>query len=178
MPLIRNYYAAFSFNATNDLNLSKNNVYTLRIKGMIHHRIGPLVHNADSEPKCAQIYFNGDDDVKYHMNYSSNLNPFVIIQIQSTLIYDACNPFVINFKNASKKFKNDPSVNVKIVIITNSQTDRRIYNKPTTDEIAVFWGNFGDTTESTKREAIIFVKNCNLKIIDTNKSCYDPIHTP
>ena len=108
MHLIRNYNASFSFisfNATSDSNLCKNNVYTLRIQGMIHHRIGPLLHNDELDPKCAQIYIHGDDQAKYRMKYSSSLNAIILIQIQAMLLDDCSNPFVTQFKKASQLLK-------------------------------------------------------------------------
>ena len=52
---IRYYNAAFSFlsfQADSDVNLSKNNVYTYRIHGMIHHKIGLLIQsNPEYKPK-------------------------------------------------------------------------------------------------------------------------------
>ena len=60
MNKIRFYNAAFSFisfKADSDANLYKNNVYTYRINGMIHHRIGPFIQtNKNFSVKCAQIY--------------------------------------------------------------------------------------------------------------------------
>jgi hypothetical protein len=181
MKKIRNYNASFSFisfNATTDTNISKNNIYTLRIQGMIHHRIGPLIPEENSDAKCAQIYIHGDDQEKLRQKYSASLNACTLIQLQAMLLDDCSNPFVLQFKKASQLLKNKPSLELKIVIITNKETDRRVYNKPTSDEIAVLIPNFGESTEPTKREAIVFEKNGGLKMIDTNKACYDPLQYP
>ena len=62
---IRKYNAAFSFitfNATQDKNLSNNNIYTMRIQGQIHHRIGPLEAKDDDKLICAQVYFKGENE--------------------------------------------------------------------------------------------------------------------
>ena len=98
MQLIRNYndsFSFFSFNATSGNNLSKHNVYTLRLQAMIHHRIGPLLHENEADPKCAKIYIHGDDQAKYRTKYSSSLNAIILIQIQAMLLDDCSNPFVI-----------------------------------------------------------------------------------
>ena len=76
-------FSFVSFNANQDNNLMKNNVYTLRIHGQIHHRIGPLIPTEDSKHCCAHIYFKGEDEVKLRQEYSSGLNPLVLIQLQS-----------------------------------------------------------------------------------------------
>ena len=66
------------------------------------------------------------------------------------MLLDECaNPFITQFKKASQILKNNPSTNLKIEIITNQHTDRRVYNKPIADEVAVLIPNFGDSNEQT-----------------------------
>ena len=181
MPLIRNYNASFSFisfNANSDINLSKNNIYALRIQGMIHHRIGPIIDDEDKDPKCAQIYFYGDNSVNYRLKYSSALNALVLIQIQAMLLDDCNNPFVMQFKKASQLIKKFPSSKMKIIIITNKNADRRIYNKPSVEEIAVLIPYFGNENEPTNREAIVYRKSGGLEKVDVNNSNYDPMAYP
>ena len=105
---IRKYNASFSFisfNATSDPNLSKNNVFTLRIQGQIHHNIGPLLPRSNTDEVNAQIYFKDENQTELRQKYSTNLNPFVLIQIQSMLLDDCKNPFVLQFKKASYIYK-------------------------------------------------------------------------
>ena len=52
-----------------------------------------------------------------------------------------------------------------------------MYTKSIADEVAVI-PNFGEINEPTNREAIIFDKSGNLKIINANNSNYDPIAYP
>ncbi len=65
MSKIRFYNAAFafiSFKANSDKKLSQNSVYTYRIQGMVHHRVGPLLQNDPKYNKqCAQIYIMDGD---------------------------------------------------------------------------------------------------------------------
>ena len=142
---------------------------------MIHHRIGPIIYDEDTGPKCAQIYFHGDKQFKYKLKYSSSLNALALIQIQAMLLDDCINPFVVQFKKASQLIKKHPSSNMKKIIVTNNKVDRRIYNKPSVDEISVLIPYFGDENEPTNREAIVYEKTGSLKIIDVNNSNYDPM---
>ena len=184
MSKIRLYNASFSFlsfNATTDVNLSKNNVYTMRIVGMIHHRIGPLLPSLDSRdptPKCEQIYFhdgNEEQQCKLRQKYSNSLNATIIIQIQSMLLYDCQNPYVIKFKYAKNLLKKNPSLDLNIIIVSNKKVDKRVYNKPSSNEIAVIIPSLDDEDASTHREAIVFEKNGTLKFIDANKESYDAL---
>lgn len=105
---IRKYNAAFSFvsfNATSDKNLSTGNIYTLRIQGQIHHRIGPLLPQLTKEPVNAQVYFKDEDQSNARLKYSPGLNPCVLIQIQAMLLDECKNPFIEQFKKASTLYK-------------------------------------------------------------------------
>ena len=74
----------------------------MRIHGQIHHRIGPLQNNENEPKNCAQIYFSGENEHEDRMKYTSELNPLTLIQIQSMLIDECKNPFVLQFKKASQ----------------------------------------------------------------------------
>lgn len=103
---IRKYNSAFSFisfSVSQDDILMKNNVYTLRIHGQIHHYIGPLIPGQDVQPTCAQIYFKGEDEVKMRQEFSEGLNGLVLIQIQALLF--EINPFIKQFKKAASIYK-------------------------------------------------------------------------
>ena len=105
---IRKYNAAFSFisfNATQDTNLAKGNIFTLRIQGQIHHRIGPLLPINNNNEVNAQIYFKDGNESDLRLQYSPGLNPCILIQIQAMLLNDCSNPFVTQFKKAVSIYK-------------------------------------------------------------------------
>jgi hypothetical protein len=104
---IRKYNAAFSFisfNATTDPNLSKNSVFTLRIQGQIHHRIGPLIPTSTTICNAA-TYFKDENEHEHRLKYSPTLNPFILMEIQAMLLDDCKNPFVLQFKRAASIYK-------------------------------------------------------------------------
>ena len=51
--------------------------------------------------------------------------------------YESRNPYVLKFKKAAEMLKQNPRVQLQIVIETNRGNDKRRYNYPTTSEIAV-----------------------------------------
>ena len=178
MSQIRKYNAAFSFlsfNATTDPNINKGSVYTLRLQGMIHHLIGPLFPKNDITPTCAQIYIHDGNQESLRQNYSPKLNAILIIQLQAMLLDDCANPYVKIFQKASQLLKKNPTLDLKIIILNDKNSDKRIYNKPTSNEVAVLIPAIGENNECTNRQAIVFEKNGDLKFIDANKSSYDPL---
>ena len=178
MKNIRIYNASFSFlsfKAESDVNLSKNNVYTYRIRGMVQHRIGSLKPNDGCIPKCAQIYIYDGNQEELRQKYSSNLNPLTLIQIKSMLLYDCQNPFVQKFLHASQLLQKTPHSRIKIEIMSDKTKDKRVYNKPTSQEIAVLITNMDDFDVPNKPKGIVFEKNGNLQSIDVKNENLDPL---
>ena len=56
--------------------------------------------------------------------------------------------------------------------------DRRVYNQPTSDEIAIIIPGFGENNGPKKRDALCFEKNGKIKIINPNQAAYDPMMYP
>jgi len=129
MSKIRSYNAAFaflSFSAKSDINLSKNNIYTYRVQGTIHHRAGPLTQTDDLAPKkFAQIYIlDGEQQELQRMNYADDLDILILKKIRLMLEFDCNNPYVLQFKTAASIYKKDPSTDLKISIHTDKSLDR------------------------------------------------------
>jgi len=183
MKNIRTYNAAFSFcsfNANTDPSLNEGSIYTMRIQGMIYHRIGSILPKEGQKAKCAQIYIHDDLDesTTLRQGYSSKLDPMTIQKIHGALLYDCSNIFMEQFKKAADILKKNPVADLQIRIQTNRDIDKRVYNRPTASEIAVLIPNVDDEVNMKPREAIIFSKNGSLKFINANKASYDPLMYP
>ena len=72
----------------------------------------------------------------------------------------------------------NPHIDIKISIIANKDVDRRIYNTPSTNEIAILIPGFGECEKPTKREALVFEKTGTVKKMDCNHQAYDPLMYP
>ena len=88
---------------------------------------------------------------------------------------DCENPFISKFKLASLKIKENPSLDLIINIITDRNVDKRTYNKPTSNEIAVLIPSLCESSEPTNREGFVFEKNVVVKKINANLASYDPL---
>ncbi len=169
MSKIRAYNAAFaflSFSAKSDIHLSKNNIYTFRVQGIIHHRAGPLTQPDDTiTKKCAQIYIlDGEQQELQRMNYAEDLDIIVLKKIRLMLEQDCKNPFVLKFKTAASIYKKDPTTDLKICIHTDKSLDRRTYNKPTATEIAILIPNFLEKEEAVERKGLLLFILNNLSV--------------
>ena len=183
MKNIRTYNAAFSFcsfKANTDPALNEGSIYTMRIQGMIYHRIGSILPMEGQKAQCAQIYIHDelDESTILRQGYSSKLQPMTIQKIHGALLYDCSNIFMEQFKKAADILRKNPVADLQIRIHTNRDIDKRVYNRPTASEIAVLIPNVDDEVNLKAREAIIFPKNGSLKFINANKASYDPLMYP
>ena len=88
MQNIRTYNASFSFisfKANQDTNIYKGNIYTCRIQGQVHHKIGPLLSSESTKLNCAQIYFYDGQQAEQRLKYFNELNPLTLIMLQAML---------------------------------------------------------------------------------------------
>ena len=181
MQNIRTYNASFSFisfKANQDTNIYKGNIYPCRIKGQIHHKIGPLLSSESTKLNCAQIYFYDGQQEEQRLKYSNQLNPLTLIMLQAMLLDDCQNPYCLIFKKASTLFKQNPSSDIKICRSSSKPADRRVYNKPTQNEIAIIMPGFSEDNDVKNPTALAFPKNGNAHEIDPNKACYDSLQYP
>ena len=179
---IRTYNASFafcSFKATADETLTAGSIYTMKIMGMIYHRIGPLLPTENKNIKAAQIYIHDgqhkEDQTQARQSYSDKLLPITLKLINWILTYDCTNPYIEQFHKAGRMLKENPKIPLQIVIDTSREVDKRTYNRPTTNEIAVLIPTQVDLETQQKRQIIVFEKNGTLKIINVNRASYDPL---
>lgn len=140
---IRAFNNAFSMSSIGvDRKMFKNGPYVFKIGGMMHHRIGQIAHDQNDNPKFAQIYiYDPKEQIKYRSNING-LNEYKKIKIleliQKWLLIN--NELAKKFYSAYDIFKNQPSIEIKLVLKCNIKPPNAhsgTYNLPTTDEIAV-----------------------------------------
>ncbi len=110
------------------------------------------------------------------MHYSPDLNIINLKKIR-LMLEDLDNPYVRTLKTARQTLAKNPSTDMSIVIVTDKSTDKRRYNKPTTNEVAILIPTDEDG-ELKERCGYIFNKNGGIKEINPNKSTYDSLQYP
>jgi hypothetical protein len=157
-------------------------VYTFRVNGTIHHKIGTLTHNIDEEPKFAQIYFH---DQAYQIKrrgkifLNANLSPNIIRDIQNMLY--TINPYVQKYRHASEFLKSDPTLDLQIVLFQDEKADKRRFNTPTADEVAAIVIGSNEQRINYSREIRLYKKSSDnniLQIISDDHSALDPLSYP
>ena len=101
----------------------------------MYHRIGSLLPNSEIEPQFAQIYiYDTDHEIQNRLNIMPGLDPIILAELQQ-MLHDI-NPYVNIFRQAGNLLKNNPLLDLKLVITNNRTKDPQCYNTPNASEVA------------------------------------------
>ncbi|CAN1787038.1 hypothetical protein LINPERHAP1_LOCUS17467 [Linum perenne] len=123
-----------------NLNRTGGAPYIFSIGGQIFHRLGSLLPPEGRPPKYAQLFvFDTENEIKHRMNSCpSNINGLseqIIKELKD--MFDEQNVLVGVFRYARDRLNADGVENVKIKLTANHSSDRREYDLPTMDELAI-----------------------------------------
>ena len=92
---IRKYNNSFAFTffgAKIDQSMARGGVYTYRLQGKLHHRMGSLLPSEGETPKLAQMYIHDQEmQEECRLNFREELHPDILHQLQ-TMLHDI-NPY-------------------------------------------------------------------------------------
>ncbi|XP_058751157.1 uncharacterized protein LOC131624213 [Vicia villosa] len=138
---------------------------TLRLHGQTCHRIGTLIPENGQTPQYAQLYiFDTDNEIDNRIKCFSDsdvVNRDVVGKLKDML--DDCNPHAKVFRMARDLLRGNPYLDLKIRLISDRPQDGRVYNTPTTSEVAALI--VGDIDPDTTRDIIIHARNGHLQQI-------------
>ncbi|KAL5137572.1 Replication protein A DNA-binding subunit A [Glycine soja] len=151
---------------------------TFRIHGQTHHLIGSLLPMPNNPPKFAQLYiYDTDNEVINRLSQNpmhDMLDEQIIIAIKDML--DHHNHYAQKFRMARDKLHSAAVPDLKMKLISQRQTDGRLYNLPTTTEVAALI--VGDEHSAYKRDIIIEKQSGLLKRIHELHPAYLPLQYP
>ncbi|CAG8751599.1 9696_t:CDS:2, partial [Acaulospora morrowiae] len=182
---IRLYNSAFTFASVGvmfdrDLANARAGIYTFRVQGSFHHRIGSLLPEHSSEPHYLQMYiYDTQHELQHRINAipNSNLNLDIVQALK--IMFDEVNPYVINFRYISDLPAKDIE-NLSILIHADiSGLDQRTHNAPTAPQVAAIWID-SDVSSNViqKRDIILHTQMNQLIRISEFSGCYDPLAYP
>jgi hypothetical protein len=169
-----NHLAFTSFGVKYDKNLFKTykGIYTFRIQGQVHHYISNLMPN-NNTPCYMQLYFyDTENELQNRMNISSNF-------VESTLLF----LLEILKKNPYSKFFRSlidmPNLHDhQIQIRCDPGLDQRVFNIPTTSQVAAVWVENDKNANIRSRDIIIYGHSNDSHKVHYYYGCYDPLQYP
>ncbi|XP_022041580.1 uncharacterized protein LOC110944175 [Helianthus annuus] len=173
---IRAYNTNFSF-ASMGVSLDETmtnmtgGVYTFRAHKGIYHKIDQLV-SRDGTPRYLQLYFYDPDTELEHRLRWPNLDGTITRILTQAL---STNPYMITFRRLADL---GPLDKYRITINASVELDQRVYNRPTTSEVAGIWVEGNDNITAYKRSIIVYGRSEHQQTIQPYYSCYDPLSYP
>ncbi|KAL4583062.1 hypothetical protein LXL04_007626 [Taraxacum kok-saghyz] len=173
---IRAYNTNFSFTSMgvtldNDLTNMKSGVYTFRAHGGIYHRIDQLVPR-DGKPRYLQLYFYDSETEFTHRLKWPNLDKTIIRYLTASL---TSNPYVKTFRSLRDL---GPLDNYRVTLNASVELDQRVYNRPTTAEVAGIWVEGNENITTYKRSIVVYGRSDYSTQIQPYEGCYDPLSYP
>nr|XP_043633210.1 uncharacterized protein LOC122604381 [Erigeron canadensis] len=173
---IRAYNTNFSFTSMG-VKLDKKyanmsaRVYTFRVNGGIYHTLDQLVPR-DGQPRYLQLYFY-DPENEFNLRASwSNLDRNIFRILTRAL---AANPYATTFQNMAQL---GPLDNYRVTLNASVELDQRVYNRPTTSEVAGIWVEGNDKITAYKRSIVVYGRSQQCQRIQPYFGCYDPLSYP
>lgn len=149
----------------------KSGVYTFRAQGQIYHRIDQLVPIEDG-PKHLQLYFyDTESDLQHRFHYSPNLDRVLIGKLASIL---SSNPYAQTFRSLGSVPNLDE---YRIELNTDISLDQRVYNAPTTSQVAAIWVEGNNPQGHFDRSIMVYGKSSDPQYVKAY-GCYDPLSYP
>ncbi|KZT31452.1 hypothetical protein SISSUDRAFT_995113, partial [Sistotremastrum suecicum HHB10207 ss-3] len=146
---IRQYNCAFAFTSLGveiDESVGRGGgPYVFRIKGALHHRMGSLLPDPGGQSRYAQIYIH-DSSTAHRQRLDNNpgLDSDVMLDLQNMV--EQSNPYAAKFRHACEIARRRGNAdNVKVSLHLDKDTDRRRYNLPAANEVAVIIPGDGET---------------------------------
>ncbi|CAH1421261.1 unnamed protein product [Lactuca virosa] len=174
--MIRCYNTNFSFTSIGvdyDKTLTNmtSGVYTFCVNGGIYHRIDQLIPR-DGIPRYLQLYFYDADYEMSHRLQRKNIDKEIAGKLIRVL---ATNPYVKTFRRLADL---GPLDNYRVTLNASVELDQRVYNRPTTSEVAGIWVEGNDNIAAYKRSIIVYGKSEKPQTIQSYWGCYDPLCYP
>ena len=169
-----NHFGVTSFGVKYDKKLCRRNkgIYTFRIQGQIYHFLNDL-NSANDHGENLQLYFH-DPEIELANRIAScpRLSETLVKKLMSVL---ENNPYAKFFRTLSGVPNLD---NYHIVLKSIPGLDQRVYNKPTSSQVAALWIEGEDNSQTGKRDIRVHTHSGTSKNIQYYYGCYDPLQYP
>ncbi|KAH9615795.1 hypothetical protein KSS87_021796 [Heliosperma pusillum] len=172
---VRLYNNLFAFNSIGgDFDsTTQKGIYVFRLHGQIYHHVPSLVP-CDGKPKYLQLYFY---DGQHENENRTGCFPEQLRQdvIDILINVTKTNPYA-RFLRSLREL--DVTEETKILINKTANVDQRVYNAPTSDEVAVIWSENSSSSEFSSPHIMVSgMNNCSHRIMHYY-GCYDPLQYP
>ncbi|XP_074318340.1 uncharacterized protein LOC141655147 [Silene latifolia] len=184
--LIRVYNSCYAFTSMgakidNSVN-QRPGSYVFRVSGQVLHRMGTLLPEDGAQPSYAQLYIY-DTDLEISLREkavarredSPTLDRDILAKLKDML--DEFNPLAKTFRMAKERIKEDDNIRLSVKLLGTRKPNDRIYNTPTTSEIAALIVQ-DNSTESRGKDIVVHHRSRGLQEISELHPSYMALQYP
>ncbi|XP_009796236.1 uncharacterized protein [Nicotiana sylvestris] len=174
---IRKYNNMFAFtslgvNYDNELAKRNRGIYIFRVQGKMYHFINDLLPPSGRAKNLQLYFYDNDNELANIMACSEKMHESIVKKLMNIL---RINPYSIFLKSLIDV----PNIsNYNIALKYDSGLDQRVYNLPTTSEVAGIWVEKETTEVSYAPHIRIYTHSNRSQIVNYYYGCYDPLQYP
>ncbi|XP_021759606.1 uncharacterized protein LOC110724492 [Chenopodium quinoa] len=169
--LYNNLFAFSSIGGSMDGDIHKG-IYALKVHGQIYHNIPDLLPD-NEPPQYLQLYFyDAMFEAENRHRLFPNLRPSITSLIMAIMLL---NPYARFFKSLRET---EVTEETEIRLNKHPVLDQRVYNAPTSEEVAVIWSEGTSSSQSNSPHIIVHGKSNKSHRIYHYYGCYDPLQYP
>nr|GMD66909.1 uncharacterized protein LOC109176597 [Ipomoea batatas] len=174
---VRTYNNTFAFtslgihNYEKDLCRRNKGIYTFKVQGQIYHFINDLLPDG-CPPRNLQLYFyDTDHEVENRVSEVGHLDEKIVSDLIEVMSH---NPYAKFFRSLKDLVHSDE---FSISLQSCPSLDQRIYNAPTTSQVAAVWiEDFEGSGDN--RNIRVYAHSGRAQNIQYYYGCYDPLQYP
>jgi hypothetical protein len=178
---IRQYNAALAFTSLGvqideSVNRRGPGPYIFRIHGELCHRSGSLLPSAGQQPSYAQLYIH---DPRAALDHRMARNPKLLRRTMQKLqsLLARTHHYSAVYRHAYERLELHPEVpSLSLSILLDKDRDRRRYNLPTSDEVAVLLPGDGTNSGETRRDIVLHRRDGPLQRLSDLNPAYPALH--
>ncbi|KAL6530200.1 hypothetical protein OROHE_014553 [Orobanche hederae] len=163
-----------SLGITYDRTLAQSNKgnYTFRIQRAVYHFIRSLIPPAGPGRQLQLYYFDTENELDNRLSQSGGLDLKILEDIVEMM---KSNPYA-NFFRSLRELTNLQDYN--IVLRADPCLDMRIYNLPTTHQVAAIWNELTDIPADHPHDIRVCTSAGKIHRVHYYYGCYDPLQYP
>ena len=149
---------------------------TFRIHGELRHQLGSLLPRHGERPVYAQLYiYDPHEALQHRMQPNATLDPIIMKRLQALIL--RYHRWARIFKHAAEVFEERDCENASIQLTANQNHDRRRWNLPSVDEVAVVVPGDG-TQPCGHREIVVYRRDGPFRRISDGSPMYECLQYP
>ncbi|XP_027155467.1 uncharacterized protein LOC113755757, partial [Coffea eugenioides] len=166
-----NNLAFTAFAAKYDSELTKNTkgVYTFRVQGHVYHFLNSLSQSGYRSSGIQLYFFDTNEELKRRVASCDKLRESTLRLLMDIL---SDNPYARFFKD----LRDVPNINnFNIALSCYPTLDHRVYNLPSTSQVAAIWTESDDESLDKQAHILVYSHSNTSHRIQHYYGCYDPL---